>query len=246
VREIEPVLRAGVDVGGTFTDILLVDDASGDFWVGKTLTTPEDPSLGVRQGLGAVLQHATGGGVSTAVAAGRLRTVIHGTTLVTNALLERTGDRTALVTTKGFRDAVEIAREHRYDMYDIGLDLPQPIAPRHLRFELDERLLADGTVYRPVDPAEVRALAERLRQAGVQAVAVCLLHSYVNPTHERQVGSMLAEALPGVRLALSCEVAGEIREYERTSTTLVNVYVQRVTEQYLDRIQATLDRKSVV
>jgi N-methylhydantoinase A len=226
-------LRAGVDVGGTFTDVLVVDDATGAFRVGKTLTTPDDPSRGVRQGLEEVL------GVAGAGAAA-IGTVIHGTTLVTNALLERSGDRTALVTTRGFRDAVEIAREHRYDMYDLFLDLPRPIAPRHLRFEVDERTLADGTVYRPVDAAEVAALAETLRAAGAQAVAVCFLHSYRNPEHERRVGALLGAALPGVRLALSAEVSGEIREYERTSTTLANVYVQRITEQYLDRIQGEL------
>jgi N-methylhydantoinase A len=228
-------LRAGVDIGGTFTDLLLVDDETGAFWVAKTLTTPDDPSAGVRSGLSDVLELA-------GVPAGALETVIHGTTLVTNALLERKGDRTALVTTAGFRDAIEIAREHRYDMYDIFLDLPRPIAPRHLRFEIDERLLADGTVYRPVDPAQVRALAERLAAAGVAAAAVCFLHSYAKPAHERQVGALLAEALPGLRIALSSEVAGEIREYERMSTTLVNVYVQRVVERYLDDIQRELER----
>ncbi|HEV2123685.1 MAG TPA: hydantoinase/oxoprolinase family protein [Chloroflexota bacterium] len=220
-------------MGGTFTDLLLVDEASGEFWVGKTLTTPADPAGGVRVGLQDVLALAS-------ARASDVEAVVHGTTLVTNALLERKGDRTALVTTKGFRDAVEIAREHRFDMYDIFLDLPQPIAPRHLRFEVDERLLADGSVYRAVDVGEVRALAERLRIAGVQAVAVSFLHAYANPTHERQVGSVLEELLPDVRLALSSEVVGEIREYERTTTTLVNVYVQRIMERYLDRIQEEL------
>jgi N-methylhydantoinase A len=228
-------LRAGVDIGGTFTDLLLVDDETRAFWVAKTLTTPDDPSAGVRSGLSDVLEVA-------GVPAGSLETVIHGTTLVTNALLERKGDRTALVTTAGFRDAIEIAREHRYDMYDIFLDLPRPIAPRHLRFEIDERLLADGTVYRPVDPAQVRALAERLAAAGVEAAAVCFLHAYAHPAHERQVGALLAESLPELRVALSSEVAGEIREYERMSTTLVNVYVQRVVERYLDDIQRELER----
>ena len=226
-------LLAGIDIGGTFTDLLLVDAASGEFWVGKTLTTPEDPARGVRVGLQDVLAQA-------GVAPGRLERAVHGTTLVTNALIERKGERTALVTTKGFRDAVEIAREHRYDMYDILLDRPAPIAPRHLRFEVDERLLADGSEYRAVDPAGVRALAARLKEAGVRAVAICLLHAYRNPAHERQVAEILRVALPDVRIALSSEVAGEIREYERTSTTLANVYVQRVTEEYLDRIQGEL------
>ena len=228
-------LRAGVDIGGTFTDLLVVDDATGAFWVAKTLTTPHDPAAAVRTGLTSVL-NATGAPPQA------LRSVVHGTTLVTNALLERKGDRTALVTTKGFRDAIEIAREHRFDMYDIFLDRPAPIAPRHLRFEVDERLHASGDVYRPIDPAQVRAMAAHVRDAGVQAVAVCLLHSYVNPAHERAVGQLLRDALPDVRLALSSDVAGEIREYERATTTLANVYVQRITEQYLDRIQDELRR----
>ncbi|HEX2326668.1 MAG TPA: hydantoinase/oxoprolinase family protein [Chloroflexota bacterium] len=239
-------MRAGVDVGGTFTDVLVVDDATGAFRVGKALTTPDDPSVGVRQGLAGVLEQASGAPVPgpashTAPPGEALRAVIHGTTLVTNALLERSGDRTALVTTRGFRDAVEIAREHRYDMYDLFLDLPQPIAPRHLRFEVDERVLADGTVYRPLDRQGVRAVAGALREAGVQAVAVCFLHSYRHPEHERRAAELLREELPEVRLSLSCEVSGEIREYERASTTLANVYVQRVTERYLDRIQGQLE-----
>ncbi|MDI3340438.1 MAG: hydantoinase/oxoprolinase family protein [Sphaerobacter sp.] len=229
----EPRLRVGIDIGGTFTDLILVDDRSGTCWVAKTLTTADDPAVGVRR---ALLQ-----GLELAGApAEQIRAVIHGTTLVTNAIIERKGDKTALVTTAGFRDAVEIAREHRYDMYDIFIERPKPIAPRHLRFEVNERLLADGSVYRPVDPAEVEALAERLRRAGVEAIAICFLHSYRNPAHERQVAAILAERLPGVRISLSSEVVGEIREYERTSTTLANVYVQRIVEGYLDRLQREL------
>src|SRR5215207_9631225 len=127
-------MRAGVDIGGTFTDLLLVDDSSGVFWVSKTLTTPDDPARAVTDGLRELLAQAM-------AAPDSVEQVVHGTTLVTNALIERKGDRTALVTTRGFRDAVEIAREHRFDMYDLFLDLPRPIAPRHLRFEVDERVL---------------------------------------------------------------------------------------------------------
>lgn len=226
-------LRVGIDIGGTFTDLIVVDDRTGTFWVAKTLTTPDDPAVGVRRALIQGLELAGS-------PAEQIQAVIHGTTLVTNAIIERKGDKTALVTTKGFRDAIEIAREHRFDMYDIFIERPKPIAPRRLRFEIDERLLADGTVYRPVDPAEVEALAERLRREGVEAVAICFLHSYRNPEHERQVAAILAERLPGVRISLSSEVVGEIREYERTSTTLANVYVQRIVEGYLDRLQRSL------
>ncbi|HET7037012.1 MAG TPA: hydantoinase/oxoprolinase family protein, partial [Thermomicrobiaceae bacterium] len=226
-------LRAGIDIGGTFTDLLLLDEASGAFWIDKTLTTPDDPASGVRQALMQGLELA-------GQPAASVRSVIHGTTLVTNAIIERTGDRTALVTTKGFRDAVEIAREHRFDMYDIFIDLPAPIAPRHLRFEVDERLLADGSVYQEAEPADITALAEKLAQAGVRAIAISFLHAYRNPAHEQAVAALLRQALPAARISLSSEVSGEIREYERTSTTLVNVYVQRLVEDYLGRLSDML------
>ncbi|HEU5318201.1 MAG TPA: hydantoinase/oxoprolinase family protein, partial [Chloroflexota bacterium] len=226
-------LRAGVDIGGTFTDLLLVDDASGDYWVGKTLTTPDDPARAVGDGLRELIGSARR-------PAGDLAQVVHGTTLVTNAVIERKGEPAALVTTKGFRDAIEIAREHRFDMYDLFIERPTPLAPRALRFEVDERLLADGSVLRPLPEGEVRAVGAALRERGIGAVAVCFLHSYANPAHERRAGELLAEALPGARIALSCDVVGEIREYERTATTLANVYVQRTVEGYLDRIQEEL------
>ena len=185
-------LRAGVDIGGTFTDLLLVDDATGAFWVAKTLTTPHDPAAGVRAGLADGLQTA-------GAPAAALETVIHGTTLVTNALLERTGDRTALVTTKGFRDAIEIAREHRYDMYDVRLVKPEPLVPRRLTFGVPERVLADGSVLRPLDEAAVASLADALLERGVRAVAVCLLHAYRRPEHERQVREILLDRCPALR-----------------------------------------------
>ena len=226
-------MRAGVDIGGTFTDLLLVDDSTGSFWVGKTLTTPDDPARAVAEGLRALLRQVSG-------ARGRLTQVVHGTTLVTNALIERKGDRTALVTTRGFRDVIEIAREHRFDMYDLFLERPAPLAPRELRFEADERLLADGSVHEPLDHEALIAAARQMEAAGVAAVAVCFLHSYANPTHERRAGELLQSLLPGVRLSLSSEVVGEIREYERATTTLANVYVMRVVERYLDRIEDEL------
>ena len=223
-------MRAGVDIGGTFTDLLLLDDATGAFWVGKTLTTPDDPASAVSAGLRALLRDA-------GVLPERLTRVVHGTTLVTNALIERKGDRTALVTTRGFRDAVEIAREHRYDMYDLFLERPATLARRELRFEADERLLADGSVYSPLDEAAlVGTVLPQIAAAGATAIAVCLLHSYANPAHERKVGELIARALPGTRVSLSHDVVGEIREYERATTTLANVYVMRIVERYLGRI----------
>jgi N-methylhydantoinase A len=225
--------RVGSDIGGTFTDLILVSEDGETFQVGKVLTTPERPDDAVVAGITAVLDAA-------GVPAARVSHVLHGTTLFTNAIIERTGARTALVTTKGFRDAVEIAREHRYDMYDLYMQRPRPLAPRHLRFEIDERVLADGSVRRPVDPDEVRRLADRLRAERIEAVGVCLLHAYANPAHERLVGAILRDALPDAAVTLSSELVPEIREYERTSTTLANVYVQGLAQRYLERLQDRL------
>jgi N-methylhydantoinase A len=225
--------RIGSDIGGTFTDLILTSEDGRIFQIGKVLTTPDRPDDAVVLGTGAVLEAA-------GVAPAEVSHVLHGTTLFTNAIIERKGARTALVTTKGFRDAIEIAREHRYDMYDLYMQRPRPIAPRHLRFELDQRILVDGSVRRPVDPAEVGRLADRLRAAGVEAVGVCLLHAYANPAHERLVGAILREALPDAAVTLSSELVPEIREYERTSTTLANVYVQRLAQRYLGRLREGL------
>jgi N-methylhydantoinase A len=221
--------RVGSDIGGTFTDLILAGEDGRTFQVGKVLTTPDRPDDAVVAGIEEVLGAA-------GVPAAEVSHVLHGTTLFTNALIERKGARTALVATKGFRDAIEIAREHRYDMYDLYMQRPRPIAPRHLRFELDERVLADGSVRRPVDPSEVRRLAAELGRRGIEAVAVSLLHAYANPAHERLVGAILREALPDAAVTLSSELVPEIREYERTSTTLANVYVQRLAQLYLGRL----------
>jgi N-methylhydantoinase A len=225
--------RIGADIGGTFTDLILVDDGGRTFQVGKVLTTPERPDDAVLAGLRQVLEAA-------GVEPGAFTHLIHGTTLFTNALIERRGPRTALVTTRGFRDAIEIGREHRYDIYDLRLQRPRPLAPRSLRFEIDERVLVDGSVRTPLDEAAVAGLTGRLRAAGVEAVAVCLIHAYANDDHERRVGEALRRGLPGAAVSLSSEVARELREYERASTTLVNVYVQRLAEDYLARLQARL------
>jgi N-methylhydantoinase A len=167
--------RLGADIGGTFTDLILVDDSGEIFQVGKVLTTPDRPDDAVLDGLGQVLEAAR-------VAPDRLSHLVHGTTLFTNALIERKGARTALVTTRGFRDAIEIGREHRYDIYDLYLRRPSPLAPRSLRFELSERVLVDGAIRTPLDERELEELIERLRAERIEAVAVCLLHSYVNDT----------------------------------------------------------------
>ena len=228
--------RIGADIGGTFTDLVMTD---GDgFHVAKVLTTPGEPERAVLDGVDVLLQ-------AGAVKPQDVELVVHGTTLFTNALIERKGSRTALVTTRGFRDAVEIAREHRFDMYDLWMERPDPIAPRHLRLEVAERILADGTVLEPLDEASVEALVPLLQAEGVEAVAVCLLHSYRNAAHERRVGEILAAKLPGVAISLSCDVNPEIREYDRASTTLCNVYVKGIAERYLGRLEEKLHDKGL-
>jgi N-methylhydantoinase A len=222
--------RIGADIGGTFTDLVMVDDAGGLLRIAKVLTTPEQPDEAVEQGIGEVLRQA-------GVPAAEVAHVVHGTTLFTNALIERKGARTALITTRGFRDAIEIGREHRYDMYDLFMERPTPLAPRHLRFELNERMLSDGSVLTPLDRGEVLRLIETLRAQRIEAVAVCLLHSYRNPAHEQAVGELLRSHAPEISCALSCEVVAEIREYDRTSTTLTNVYVQGLAGRYLRRLE---------
>ncbi len=223
------MFRVGVDIGGTFTDLILIDDATGDLTVGKVLTTPDDPSRAVAEVLSEALVRAN-------APPEEVQHVIHGTTLVTNAVIERKGARTALLTTRGFRDAYEIAREHRYDLYDLFLEMPAPLVPRHLRLEIDERIYADGTVARAPDEHAVAALVAELRDKGIEAIAICFLHSYANPEHEQLVGAIVGEIAPGVRVSLSSEVVPEIREYERTSTTVVNVYVQALVEDYLAQL----------
>ena len=225
--------RIGADIGGTFTDLVAVDDAGALVRIAKVLTTPEQPDEAVEQGIREVLRQS---GVPAAAVAH----VVHGTTLFTNALIERKGARTALITTRGFRDAIEIGREHRYDMYDLFMERPTALAPRHLRFELDERVLSDGSVLTPLDRDEVLRLIQTLRAQRIEAVAVCLLHSYRNPAHERAVGELLRSHAPEISCALSCDVVAEIREYDRTSTTLTNVYVQGLAGRYLRRLEQRL------
>lgn len=226
-------LRIGADIGGTFTDLILIDTKGHLFTVGKVLTTPDRPDDAVLEGVGKVIGE-------TGAAPDSISHLIHGTTLFTNALIERKGARTALITTAGFRDAVEIGREHRYDMYDLYMQRPAPLARRHLRLEVEERILVDGTVRTPLNTAMVREVAGRLREEGIEAIGVCLIHSYVNDVHEKEIGRILAQELPDAAVTLSSELVPEIREFERTSTTLANVYVKRIAENYLLRLRKRL------
>ncbi|MBC8075492.1 MAG: hydantoinase/oxoprolinase family protein [Chloroflexales bacterium] len=228
-----PTYRFGFDIGGTFTDFVLWNSASGEISTYKALTTPAEPARAVIAGLATMLEQAGAAG-------GDIDLAIHGTTLITNALIERKGALTALITTRGHRDVLEIAREMRYDIYDLLLVNPEPLAARPLRLELNERLDGRGQEVRPVDSAELATVGAALADLQVAAVAVCLLHSYRNPAHEQQVGAWLREHAPNLAVALSSEVAPEIREYERMSTTVANAYVQPLAMRYLADLQQKL------
>lgn len=225
-------IRVGVDIGGTFTDLALVTE-DGRVEVGKVLTTPDDPSRGVEEVLGTVLDRERMAGVSH---------LVHGTTLVTNAIIERKGAATALVTSEGFRDAVEIGKEHRYELYDLMLEHPAPIVPRHLRFSVPERTYADGATAIELDEDHLSVLASELAAAGIEAVAVSFLHSFTNPEPERRAREVIAVAAPQMRVSISSEVVPELGEFERTSTTIANVYVQPLVEQYLTELESRLER----
>src|SRR5881296_235435 len=225
--------RLGVDIGGTFTDLVVIDEATGTARVGKVLTTTKDPAHGVEEGIHALLDEA-------GVRSDAVRAVVHGTTLATNALIERKGAKTALLTTEGFRDALEIRREGRYDMYDLFIDPPPPLVPRHLRREVPERLLADGSILKTLDEAAARRALAELARDGVEALAICLLHAYVNPAHERRLSEIAREVSPGLSVSCSSEVVPEIREYERASTTCANVYVAPLMARYLEDLERRL------
>ncbi|MGQ0663043.1 MAG: hydantoinase/oxoprolinase family protein [Pseudomonadota bacterium] len=223
----------GVDIGGTFTDLALHDRRSGRLHVGKTLTTHDDLAKGVLGGVARLL-------ADSGVAPAEVRLVVHGTTIATNALIERRGARTALIVTRGFRDVLEMARESRYDIYDIELEMPTPLVPRRLAFEVAERLDHRGGVVEALTADEVRRVAREIRAAGVEAVGVCLLHSFRNSAHERMIAEILGAEAPDIAVSLSSEVMADIREYERASTTVANAYVQPVVRRYLDRLTIEL------
>lgn len=222
-----------VDIGGTFTDIVL-RKSDGTLTVDKTLTTHDDLLTGFFAGVGAVLRKA---GVGAEAVDG---VVVHATTVVTNALIERKGPATALVVTAGFRDVLAIRNEHRYDMYDPQIEFPAPLVPEALTFGLDERSLADGTVVKVPTSADIAVLAEQLRASGAQSVAVCFLNSYANPANETRVAAELVKLLPGVFVCTSSEVAPQIREYTRASTTTVNAYTMPISQPYLRRLSTRL------
>ncbi len=227
--------RVGVDIGGTFTDLIVVDSETGEFFIGKVLTTPADPSQAVEEVLVATLRPA---GIDPA----EIQHLIHGTTLVTNAVVERKGAATALLTTQGFRDSIEIGRENRYDLYDLMLENPRPLVPRHLRFDVPQRTLANGSTALELDEEYVARLAEELEANGLEALAIVFLHSFTNPAAEQAARAVCRRVAPHLRVSISSEVVPEIREFERASTTIANVYVQELVEQYLHGLEERLAR----
>ncbi|HLG47338.1 MAG TPA: hydantoinase/oxoprolinase family protein [Reyranella sp.] len=228
--------RLAVDIGGTFTDLCL--EWNGKRTSTKVLTTPRAPEEGVLTGLDEIMK-------LSGAKPGDLGIIIHGTTLATNAIIERKGAKTALIVTEGFRDSIEIAFEHRFEQYDIFMVKPSPLVPRDLRFGIPERMDGRGNVLVPLDENAVKALAPKLKANGIEAVAIGYMHAYLDGKHERRTRDILAELLPGVSITLSSEVSPEIREYERWSTAVANAYVQPVMDRYLGRLDAALRQRGV-
>lgn len=229
--------RLGVDIGGTFTDIILIA-SDGTIYSKKTLSSPDDYSRAIEHGVAALLNELK-------ITAGDITEFAHATTVATNTIIERKGVKAALVTSKGFRDVLELGRFRTPRLYDITFRKPEPLIPRHLRFELTERIGADASVQQALDDGELRELAEKLRAENVAAVAVVLINSYANPAHESHVAQYLTEQLPGVAISASTTLLPQIGEYERTSTAVVNAYIRPVVEGYVDALQNRLDRLGI-
>jgi N-methylhydantoinase A len=231
-------LSLGIDIGGTFTDLVLLDPSDGRAVIWKESTTPDDPARGAMTGIQRLLAKA---GASPA----QVSRVVHATTLFTNALIERKGAPTGLLTTAGFADVLEIARERKYELYDLFLEMPQPLVPRPWRREAQERLGPDGTVEKALDVAAALDEVAGLVAQGVSSLGICFLHSYANPAHERQAAEAIARRFPQLSISLSSDIAPEIREYPRTVTTVANAYVRPLAEAYLDRLEAELKRAGI-
>lgn len=226
-------IRIAVDIGGTFTDGLATLSPGGRIWVAKTLTTPRDPGIAVTSVIADLLKQ-----VSHSLNGATVAEFVHGTTLVTNTLIERKGARTGLIVTKGTRDVLTIAREVRYELYDLNLEIPQPLVADHNRVELDERIDADGSIATTLSEDAMASVAQQVGRLGIDAVAICLLHSYVNDAHERKISETLRKRIPGLAISTSSGIAREMREYERMSTTAANAYVQPLMAEYLDRLDS--------
>ena len=229
-----PNLRIGIDIGGTFTDFVIYDPDSGQINTFKLLSTPGDPAEAVLEGLRRIASpnHEQSG-----------LSIVHGSTVATNALLERKGASTALVATRGFRDVLEIRRQNRPSLYDFSIDPPVPLVSEHLRFEVDERVDQSGQVLVALDPSQADALIPELVSQEIGSVAVCLLFSFLHPAHEAAIAQRLRSA--GFFVSASSEILPEFREYERTSTTVVNAYVSPILDRYLSRLDAATGRNQI-
>ena len=225
--------QIGIDVGGTFTDGILIDETTGETRIAKVPSTPSDPSVGFLAVVERILRE-------TGVAAADVGYLVHGTTVATNAIIEGKLAPTGFITTEGFRDMLEIQRQIRPSLYDLLFEKPRPLAPRYLCFGIPERLDASGTVVAPLDEQAVATAAEQLKAEGVEALAVCYLHAYLNPEHERRTREIVGEVFPEAVVSLSSEVAPEFREYFRASTTLINAGVRPIVERYLSNIESRL------
>jgi len=230
----QPTFRLAIDVGGTFTDVVLIDDQRGKLWFAKVLSTPDDPSRGSLTGVAEILER-------TDTPPSAVRDVAHATTVATNAVLEGKGARTGLIATAGFRDVLEMGREARYDIYDLSIRMPPPLAPRRRRMEISERITFDGDILTPLDEAEVETTVRRLvEDEGIQSLAICLLHGYAHPDHELKTAAIAKRLFPNLSISVSSEVSAEIREYERVSTTVVDAYVKPLVQTYVGRLNAGL------
>jgi len=228
-------IRIGVDVGGTFTDVcFLEEEETGEVQVAKVPSAPQDSSTGILSGISLILEQA-------GATADQVSYLAHGTTVATNTLIQHTGAKVGLITTRGFRDLLELARQVRPDLYDLQVDKPKPLVRRDLRLEVDERVYADGHVERALHPDEVRRVVRALKARGVKAIAVCFLYSYLVPEHERMVGEIIRQEFPEAYVSLSHEVLPEFREYERLSTTVVNAYLGPVVSNYLASLRTKIE-----
>jgi N-methylhydantoinase A len=226
--------RLGIDIGGTFTDLVLLEEATGGVTIHKLLTTPKDPAEAVLQGTREILDRS-------GVPVSKLESLVHGTTLATNAVIERKGGRCAMIVTAGFRDVLNIGGESRYDQFDMRLRYPEPLVPRPMMFEVDERIGPDGRVRRALDEAQVRAVLGQVHAGGATALAVCLLHSYAQPLHELRIKEIAAELYPALHVCASCEVLPFMREFERWTTATMNAYVAGIMDAYVRRLEEGLE-----
>lgn len=229
--------RLGVDIGGTFTDVVLMS-TDGSIYSKKVLSTPKDYSEGIENGVSALLAELK-------IDAGEIGEFVHATTVATNTIIERKGAKVGLLTTKGFRDVLEIGRFRTPRLYDISYKKPEPLVERRLRIEVDERIASDGGVVTPLDDAAVEAAARSLKDEGAEAISVTFINSYVNATHERRAAAILSKLLPGVPVTASVDLLPQLGEYERTSTTVVNSYIRPVVERYVSSLKARLDRLGI-